>query len=149
MTRIRATSSHVLMAIAEGMLIALLAVALVAGTVVAARGGHGDKSSGGSSLAVVALNSADGLPHQGGKIHFDVTTSATYPVVSVTCSQNGVVVYGASLPYYWPNPWDSDGTFILSSTAWTSGAADCKAALKTTSKNRIVTLATTSFHVYP
>jgi hypothetical protein len=95
------------------------------------------------------LDSTDGYAHYGQRVTFAVTTTNPYPVVSVSCSQNGVVVYGDSHPMYQPNPWNDPGIFTLSSLSWTSGAADCTALLKATARNRIVTLASTSFHVYP
>lgn len=101
----------------------------------------------GSSITLVQITPKVGGPYYGDQITFTVSTSYAYPVASVTCSQNGVVVYGASHPMYWPNAWDDPGIFTLSSLAWTGGAASCVAQLKGMSGNRTVTLATTSFNV--
>jgi hypothetical protein len=142
--RIRHITTHSLQALAEASLIALLIVGLMTGTAFAAKGGG--KPAGSSSISLVVLD-ADGVASHGGLVTFAVTTSDPYPVASVTCSQSGTVVYGASLPMYQPNIWDSDGTFILSSMAWSSGAADCTALLKGTSRGKVVTLASTTFYV--
>jgi hypothetical protein len=139
--RIRSVFKHSAQAIAEAGLISLLVVGLMAGTAVAGKGGSS------ASLAVVPLNSTDGMAHHGSQVTFNVTTSNAYPVVSLTCKQSGTVVYGASEPMYWPNIWDSTGVFTLSSIAWSAGAGDCTAALKGTSHGKVVTLATTTFHV--
>jgi hypothetical protein len=141
--RIRSVFSHSILAILEGALIALIVVGLVAGTTLAA------KSARGGSISVVALESSDGVPHQGQDITFKISTSNPYPVVSLSCSKNGDVVYGSSGPMYWPNMWDFDGVFTLASQAWTEGAADCRADLKGTQRGKIVLLASTTFHVEP
>jgi len=129
----------------EATLITSLTFGLIAGSVFAAKGGNGGKGGGGdTTISLVAL---DGSANHGDQIRFDVTTSASRPVVTVSCSQGGSMVYGDSKPYYWPNIWNDPGDFTLSSQAWSGGAADCTAAVKTQSNKRIVTLATTSFHV--
>src|SRR2546428_13331869 len=62
MGRIRAVTSHVLMALAEASLIAILVVGLIAGTAFAAKGGnsgttgHGHHSGGGGYTATVAVS---------------------------------------------------------------------------------------------
>ncbi len=77
-----------------------------------------------------------------------MSTSNTRPVVSLTCSQGGAVVYGDSRPYYWPNIWDDPGVFTLTSMSWTSGAAECRADVKgTNSRGRLVTLGSLTFQV--
>jgi hypothetical protein len=142
--RIRSVFSHSLQALLEGALIAMLVVGLIAGTAFAAKGSHT-----GSSVSLVALESTDGAAHQGQDVTFKFTTSNAYPVISLSCSKNGNVVYGSSGPMYWPNMWDFDGVFTLASQAWTEGAADCRADLKGTQRGKIVLLASTSFHVEP
>ena len=137
--RIRRITTHSFQALAEASLIAMLVVGLMAGTAFAARGGS-------SSLSLVVLD-ADGVANHGNAVTFAITTSNSYPVASVTCSQGGAVVYGASGPMYQPNIWDFDGTFTLSSLAWSTGAADCTAVLKGTSHGKVVTLGSTTFHV--
>jgi hypothetical protein len=138
--RIRSVFSHSAQVIAEGALISLLVVGLMAGTAFAGR-------SGGGTINLAMVDAADTVANQGDQVTFNITTSNAYPVASVTCKQGGNVVYGASEPMYWPNIWDSTGVFTLSSIAWSGGAADCTAALKGTSHGKVVTLATTTFHV--
>lgn len=149
--RMKTVLTHALQAIAEGSLIALLIVGLMAGSVFAGKGG-GKPSGGGASMTVQVVRdaNANGLPNRGDQVHFSFTTSYSRPVVSLQCSQGGYVVYGDSRPYYWPNIWDDPGNFTLSSMSWTSGAADCRADAKaTTSNGRTVTIATLNFHVDP
>jgi hypothetical protein len=137
--------SHTTMAIAEAGLIALLVAGLIVGTAFAARGG-GKPSGGTSNLALVVLD-ADGIANHGDDVTFTFSTSNAYPVVSVTCSQGGNVVFGDSHPMYTPTVWNDPGIFRLSSMAWTGGAADCRADLKGTSRGKVVTLGSISFHV--
>ncbi len=148
--RIRSVLNHSVQAIAESSLIALLIVGLMAGTALAANGGGKPGSGGGTSISVqtVTDQNANGSPDWGDRVHFTLTTSNTRPVVSLTCTQGGSVVYGDSRPYYWPNIRDDDGVFTLSSQSWTSGAAECRAAVQGTSKNgRVVTLGSLTFQV--
>jgi hypothetical protein len=148
--RMKSVLTHSAQALAEGSLIALLVVGLMAGTVFAAPGGGKGKPGGGGSggsLAVVVVTdlNGNGAPNWSDQVRFDVSTSNAYPVVSLTCSQGGVLVYSDSRPYYWPNLWDDPGVFTLSSLAWSSGAADCRADLKGSAKRGMVTLGSTSF----
>jgi hypothetical protein len=148
--RINSGLRHAIQAIAEGSLIALLIVGLMAGTALAGKGGGGKPagSSGSVTVQVVTDANGNGLANWGDQVHFTVTTSNTRPIVSLTCSQGGAVVYGDSHPYYWPNIWDDDGVFTLSSQSWTSGAAECRAEAKGTSSNgRIVSLGSMTFQV--
>ena len=141
----RSAAPRMLLTLTRAGLLALLVVGLVSGTALAAKGG-GHSSS---TVTMVPLNSTDGLAHYGRQVTFAITTTNLYPVVSLTCSQSGTVVYGDSRPMYQPNAWDDPGIFTLSSLSWTSGAADCKADLKGPSRGKIVTLASTTYHVYP
>jgi hypothetical protein len=154
--RIRSVLTHSAQVVAEGALIALLVVGLAAGTTFAAKGGGGGGgkpggggTTGGMSITVVTVVDANqnGLPNWADQVHFSFTTGNPYPTVSVTCTQNGGLVFGDSHPYYWPNMWDDNGNVILSSQAWASGAADCQAVVKGTSNGKTVTLGSTTFHV--
>ena len=119
-----------------------------------AGGKGGNKPTGGGSgstmtLVIVASSSTDGNVHQGDTITWHLSTSTSQPHVSVSCSQNGTVVYSTQTGYYasYPWPWTQDMT--LASGAWTSGAADCSARLYSLSNSgNSTTLATSSFHVY-
>ena len=107
---------------------------------------------GSSSPALAARgggNPADGVPHWGQQVRFDVSTTATaQPHVSLSCSQAGSVVYTAETGYYDSYPWPWTQTFTLASGAWTSGAADCVGTMYYFSGRKTVTGATLGFHVY-
>jgi len=102
-----------------------------------------------SSLSLVLLNSTDGLPHYGQNITFAVSTTATaYPSVSLNCYQSGNLVLSWTAGFFPSYMWTKDLT--LSSPSWTSGGASCTASLYYSSgKNKIITLATLPFQVYP
>lgn len=102
-----------------------------------------------SSLSLVLLNSTDGLPHWGQNVTFTVSTTATSePYVSLNCSQNGVLVYGASAGFFPGYPWPGSQIFPLSSPSWTGGAASCTAKLYYVNGRKTITLATLNFRVY-
>lgn len=135
-----------------GVLVLALVPAAVAGK---GGGGGGHKPGGGSggsgslSLVVVSSPYNDGLVHWGGQITFNVSTTATTePHVSVQCSQNGTVVYGAATGYYASYPWPWTQTMTLSSGSWTRGAANCTASLYYVSGTSTVTLTNMSFAAY-
>ena len=116
---------------------------------IAAKNTAGHKGGGGStggtgSISLVVLNSPDGLPHHGGKVTFNLSTTATSePWVELTCYQNGSSVYVG-----WKGFFERSLTtreFTLASNSWTSGAADCTAWLETPKGTK---LASTGFHVY-
>ena len=116
----------------------------------AKRGGSGGgTTTGSSSLALVLLNSTDGLPHWGQQITFTVSTTATSePHVSVSCSQNGALVYSASAGFFASYPWPWTQIMTLSSQSWTGGAADCTATLYAINGTKVTNLAALAFHVY-
>ena len=102
-----------------------------------------------SSIAIVLVNSTDGLPHYSQQVTFNVSTTATtQPNVSVDCYQNGVLVYGAVAGFYASYPWPWTQIFTLSSPSWTGGAADCTAALYYFSGKKTITAATLNFQVF-
>lgn len=113
-------------------------------------GGGGTGTSGGGTIALVLLNSTDGLPHYGQKVTFAVSTTATtQPWVVAKCYQNGTLVYQQANGIFSTS---LGQIFTLGPTpAWSGGAADCTAYLQDWtgySKGKIVTLATLNFHVY-
>jgi hypothetical protein len=117
-------------------------------------GGGGGKPGGGGgtiSMKMVTDQNADGLPNYGDTVTFSVSTSASpYPSVVTNCSQNGTVVYTHSGGFYPTYPWPWAQNFTLSSTAWTSGAADCTAQLYyQNNKGSSVYLSSLNFHVNP
>jgi hypothetical protein len=106
----------------------------------AAKGGKA-KIGGGASitLAMVADADADGVASHGDTVRFDVSTTATDPKVSLTCTQNGVVVYGAVTITSASSP------MTLSSNAWQGGAADCTAKLYYIDVIKVMDLASMTF----
>jgi hypothetical protein len=132
-------------------LVFTLAFLCLAGTQAAAAGhggGGGKKPSPTGTLALVPMDSTDGVAHWGQRVTFDVaTTATTQPHVNVTCSQSGVVVYGTTTGYYADYPWPWTQVMTLASLDWTGGAADCVATLWYASGAKMVTLTTLNFHV--
>ena len=134
-------------------LAATLAVGLIAGPALAGKpsggGGGGGKPSGGGS-GTVSLRLMDGATSAqfGGRVTFDVATTATpYPYVHLSCRQGGVLVAEGRqgfFPTALGNEW-----FVLGPTpAWQGGAADCTATLeKSTNRGGWSVLGSTSFHV--
>jgi hypothetical protein len=145
----RSVRSRSILALAVGG--ALVSV-IIAGPAIArsnGNNGNGGNKTSTSSFRLVLLNSTDGSPHWGQKVTFRVSTTATsQPFVSLRCYKNGVVVYSAQAGYYPSYPWPSAKNMVLKSNSWKGGAADCTATLFYGSGNRVITLATKSFHVY-
>jgi hypothetical protein len=143
--RIRSVFSHSAQAIAEGALISLLVVGLMAGTAFAGKGGGRAGGGGGGSLAVTLVTdlNGDGLRNWGDQVTFTVSASVPYPSVRLDCSVNGTDVYTHSAGFYPTYPWPQAQTFTLSSYVWTGGAADCTATLYyMNSKGASVTITT-------
>lgn len=116
-------------------------------------GGGGHKTTGTITLKLPpdVDRNGDGLPNWGDYVSFNVSISATSnPFVNLLCYQNGAEVANGWQGYWdgalnWPNV-----SFGLSSPIWKSGAADCTAYIKYyVSAKRVVTDASTSFHVNP
>jgi len=144
--RIRSVLSHSIQALAEGALISLLVVGLIAGTAFA-----GKPSSNGGSGGYSATVSPGG-PYTFGDTVYVTTNAPVYPNntgpwIWLKCYQNGVVVmssdhagFSAGWYYNWP--------FNLGPTqSWSGGAADCTVTVVHTNRNKVVTDAKTSFHV--
>lgn len=148
--RLRSVLTNSATVLAQGALVALLVVGLMASTVFAGRGGNGGggkPSSGGGSIALVVMD-ADGVANHGDNVTFNVTTSATRPFVALNCYQGGVWVYSNSVGYFADYPWDQ--WFTLASMTWTGGSADCTAKLYTTKDGtRTTILATLAFTAAP
>jgi hypothetical protein len=153
--RIRSVFSHSAQVIAEGALIATLAIGLVAGSALAAKpsaggtggGKHGGGSGGSGTISLASplvtdLN-GNGTANFGDSVQFNVSTTATtQPWVNLVCSQNGAVVAQGWNGYFAAS---ITGTaFGLYSPQWSGGAADCVAYLTTPTWSR---LGSTSFHV--
>jgi hypothetical protein len=148
--RIRSVLSHSAQAVAEGALISLLVVGLMAGTAFAAKGGKPSAGTGGSlNLALVADANGNGAANWGDSLTFSPsTTSSDKPMVSLTCYQGSTVVYSHSAGFYPGYPWPASQTFVLSSAAWAGGAADCTARGYYSNRHGgFVTFATQALHV--
>jgi hypothetical protein len=145
--KIRSLINHAAQALAEGALVSLLVVGLVAGTAVAGKGGGGGKPSGGGGTIAVVDMDGDGAINHGDSVTFAVSTTATdRPFVALNCYQGGVWVYSKSVGYFPDFPWDQ--YFILANSSWASGSGSCKAKLYATKDGtRTTTLATMSFAV--
>jgi hypothetical protein len=110
----------------------VLAMATILGTVttgaaVAGKGGNGHHGAGGT-LSLVLLDGATQAQH-GGRITFDVSTTATdRPFVGLRCYQGSNFVldgYVGFFPTYMFDPW-----LTLDSPYWADGvAASCTARL--------------------
>jgi hypothetical protein len=155
--RIRSVLKHSAQALAEGSLIALLVVGLMAGSVFAAKGGGGKPgggaTTGGGTLTgpvMVADADADGAVSYLDDITFNVSTSATaYPQVGLRCYQGTTFVYDAYVGYWATYQWDR--FFRLESGYWNPNlAANCTARLfYNDSRGRQHVLATLDFGVAP
>jgi hypothetical protein len=129
---------HAAGAVLEGSLIAALAVGLIAGSALAAKGGGGGhtKPGGGStgtgSLAMVVTTdvNGNGAANWGDTITYNVSTTATaYPYVSTQCTQGGTLVMSDSAGWFASYAWPDARFLRLASDRWTSGAASCTARL--------------------
>ena len=128
--------------------VAALCLALTPSALAAKGGGAGHGTSATSSISLVVLNSPDGLPHWGGEVTFNVSTTATtQPFVNLLCYQNGTRVLD-SWHGYFAEALNTSWNFGLASGAWQGGAADCTAWLDMDTKQGFKQLASTSFHVY-
>ena len=149
--RIRSVFSHSAQAIAEGALISVLVVGLMAGTAFAAKpaAGTGGHNSGGGTIALVMVTevNGNGLPNFSDTVVFNVSTTATtQPFVNLQCLQNGALVLNGWNGYF-AGALNSTWNFGLNSGAWQGGAADCTAFLDMATKRGWSQLASTSFHV--
>ena len=110
----------------------------------------GGGTTGGGSLTLVMVDDVNGdhAPNWGDTLTWTFTqTSTDTPTVNLTCSQNGVAVYGATGGFYASYPWPWTVNMKLGSSAWTGGAANCTATL--TPVNGSPVLATYSFTAAP
>lgn len=132
---------------------ATLLAGSLAGIADAARGGnHGDNSRGGgkngdSSLTLVNLT--DDATSRHDSITFELSTTATdRPYVKLICSQAGRDVINGSIGYFEGWPWAD--YFVLNSSTWVDGGAECTAELYMLAANgRHHTLADVAFSVAP
>jgi hypothetical protein len=113
--------------------VAALVVSAISGAALA-KGPGGGKGHGGTSgtgtIALVLLDSTDGVAHFGQHVTFTVSTTATqYPWVDLQCFQNGGLVYREDNGIF---PTTLGDVFTLGPTQlWQGGAADyCTATLQ-------------------
>jgi len=130
--RIRSVLSHSAQAIAEGALISLLVVGLMAGSAFAAKGGvggggGGHKGSSGTGSYTVSVSPAG--PYTLGETVSATTNAPVYSDnngwITLVCKQGGVVVASATHANF-PGGWYYNTPFSLGpSQSWTSGDANC------------------------
>ncbi|MGH9273337.1 MAG: hypothetical protein ACRDZU_01715 [Acidimicrobiales bacterium] len=141
-------TTRILTLVAAGMATVCLLVAPASAGKPTSNGGGGKPGGGGSTstLSLVLLDSADGVPNYGEHATFEVSTTATArPFVQLDCYQGGTRVYGMSAGFFADYPFTT--TYTLRGTAWTGGAADCDARLYYSSNNKTVVLKTLNFVV--
>jgi hypothetical protein len=139
---------HAAVAATEAALVVAIGVALVFSTAVVTGGkpaGAGDAFAKGprvgAAASSVSLNQDPSTLHLGSSVTFTSSASGLtgnqYPMIVVSCSQNGAPVY-VQLDH-------ADATFLLGggSSQWllNGGAASCKATLYAYGGKSIVTLA--------
>ena len=133
---------------AAALVLALALVPLaVAGKSRGGGGNNGAPAYTGSITGPVTVvdRNGDGSVTVGDSITFNVSSTAAYPFVSLSCSQNGSQVSHQTLGFF--GSWSR--TFYLGGMVWTGGAADCVATLYSQSATGAVepTEATLGFHV--
>lgn len=152
--RIRSAAVHAAQALAEGAILALLVVTLVAGTALAAKGqGGGGKPGGGAGTATLELvmvtdNDRSNTPNWGDQVTFRVSTTVTArPYVQVDCYQGSTYVFSQWAGFYPDFAWPWLETFTLSNSMWTSGAASCTATVYYQTSKGSKTILTQPFQV--
>jgi hypothetical protein len=133
-------------AVVTALVLALAPVALAGkgGTHGGGGGGGGTTTTGSGSLSLVMVSqTADGLPHWGSVVTFNISTTISQPWVHLVCKQNGVTVAEGWNGYFVGSLTGTN--FGLYSPQWSSGAADCTGYLTTPQWS---VLSSTSFHVY-
>jgi len=129
--RTRAVIIHILQALAEGALIALLVVGLMAGTAFAAKGGGKPAAGSSTNLQWYMVHDLNGnrSPDYGDDISFTFSTTTAHPEVGLRCYQGYNWVYDGYV-LYWDSAWASLPYFTLSSMNWDSAlSASCTARL--------------------
>jgi hypothetical protein len=139
---------------AAALAVAALATLGASAPALAAKGGGGGgKPTSGSTSSSLKLATplvydanGDGSPNWGDTVTFDISTTATTgPYVDLNCSQNGVLVYGATSGFFADYMWPWTKNMNLASQSWTGGAADCTATLYYFGSKGKVVLSTLAF----
>jgi len=123
------------------ILASVAAIAMLSVTAHAASKKNNASLAGTLRVVMAADQNFDGAPNYGDSITFDVNTTQSWNQVSVVCTQNGAVVYGA----VWPYP----SVLTLSSQVWDGGGADCAATLMAFNGAKATTIGATTFTVNP
>lgn len=139
--------------LARTMIAAAIAGLAVAG--VADAGGKGNQERGGGkggapkAVTLSVVNLTDDVLSQGDAITFDFPDAASErPYVKLTCTQGDTVVVEGSIGYFDEWPWAD--YFVLDSSTWDDGGADCSGELYELAKNmRTRTIGVTFFAVAP
>ena len=129
--RTRAVIIHILQALAEGALIALLVVGLMAGTAFAAKGDGKPAAGSSTNLQWYMVHDLNGnrSPDYGDDISFTFSTTTAHPEVGLRCYQGYNWVYDGYVSY-WAGAWASQTKFTLNSNNWDPAlTANCNARL--------------------
>lgn len=151
--RIRSVFKHSAQALAEGSLVALLVVGLMAGSVLAAKpeiSGQGKPGGGGSGTGTISLALMDGATeaHFAARVTFTISTTATpYPYVHLMCYQNGTLVAEGRQGFF-PTALGNEWFDLGPTPAWQGGAATCTANLEKSTSRGWSVLGSTTFPVY-
>jgi hypothetical protein len=135
---------------------ALVLALVVVPAALAAKGGAGSGGGGGGkatsatgsfSLKMVTDQNGDRLPNWNDQITFNVSSTAAYPMVNLSCYQGTTQVDNQNVGFYSGWPWSQ--VYTLSHWYYwpTDSAADCTATLYYQGTRGNVTLSTMSFHV--
>jgi hypothetical protein len=150
--RIKSIFTHSAQAIAEGALISLLVVGLIAGTAFAAKpaangsGKAGGGTTGGGTISLALMDGATEA-HFGARVSFTFATTATpYPYVHLKCWQNGSLVAEGRTGFF-PTALGNEWFNLGPTGNWQGGAADCTAYLEKYSKQGWSVLGSTTFQV--
>jgi len=137
---------------------ATILATVTTGAAVAGKCGHGNNphcsgsGGGGGSSGSYTVTITPAGPYLFGEQIYVTTDAPIYPNntgpwIWLRCYQNGVLVASGDHAGF-PDGWYYNWPFNLGPTqSWTGGAADCTVAVVHTNNNKVVTDATTSFHV--
>jgi len=128
--------------------IAAVAAVLLTAPAFAGKGG----SRGAATDPPYSVTVTPGGPYLFGEAIYTTTdvpvaAGSTGPWIGLACYQNGVFVEGGSHAGF-PGGMEFNYPWVLGQTGlWTAGAGDCTVTVFHVNNNKVVTDATTSFHV--
>ena len=125
----------------------VILVLVVAPAALAGKGGNQNSAGSGSTVTVTP-----GGPYSFGEAVHVTTNAPLYPNnagpwIELMCYQNGVVVGSGDHAGFSGGMGYNDPFNLGPTMSWNGGAADCTVTVFHQSNNRIVTDASTSFHV--